>query len=529
MKPGSLYDRIFGFLGQLIALNLLWIVCSLPVITAGASTTALYYCTLKLHKDGDIRVFHDFFKSFKQNFKQSTLIWILMAAVAVFLYMEKESLVTMPGSMPQIFNYVILAVCIPLIAIALYIFPTVAAFENKTMTLITNAFYFAVKHIGYALAVAVITILQMTMTLVDAICLKKVKRVAIPEEEQNKIKDTFGKGQPRQEEKNENEQAGPYTVDGLTYRYSYIQSEQVSDVEELGFQIAKFSFDDCGDMTLASSEKKEREERFQNYIKAGSGKVSEKEAKEKVSGLGSGDWEIFESSSKALTEGSTTLEKDDFIFERMIDGVPVNYVRETSLPVNEQALEWENEDGTLHEGQSEGWENEVLTMDFCSGTLQSFLHRNPIEASNASDERLFLLPFDEVKDIFEKTITLQVMTEDRNRMISVDGGSHYRYPSIDAQSAEITITKVQLGYMCMPDSEGSDTEAVLIPVWDFYGTWTSKEPEYEYGNGEDGPVIGDVTMDAAGVPLLTIDARDGSVIQRIQAGWAASMGSKDIK
>ena len=45
----------------------------------------------------------------------------------------------------------------------------------------------------------------------------------------------------------------------------------------------------------------------------------------------------------------------------------------------------------------------------------------------------------------------------------------------------------------------------------------------------DGPVIGDVTMDDAGVPLLTIDARDGSVIQRIQAGWAASMGSKDIK
>ena len=38
MKPGSLFDRIFGFLGQLIALNLLWIVCSLPIITAGAST-----------------------------------------------------------------------------------------------------------------------------------------------------------------------------------------------------------------------------------------------------------------------------------------------------------------------------------------------------------------------------------------------------------------------------------------------------------------------------------------------------------
>ena len=101
---------------------------------------------------------------------------------------------------------------------------------------------------------------------------------------------------------------------------------------------------------------------------------------------------------------------------------------------------------------------------------------------------------------------------------------YHPYPSIDAQSAEISITKVQLGYMCMPDSEGSDTEAVLIPVWDFYGTWTSKEPEYEYGNGEDGLVMGDVTMDDTGVPLLTIDARDGSVIQRVQAGWAVSTG-----
>ena len=360
---------------------------------------------------------------------------------------------------------------------------------------------------------------------VDTICLKKVRRVAISEEEQNKIKETFGKGQPMQEENDENEQAGTYTVDGLTYRYSYVQSEQESDVEELEFRIAKFIFDDCGDMTLASNEKKEREERFQNYIKAGSGKVSEKEAKDKVSSLVSGDWEIFESSSKELTEGKTTLEKDDFIFERMIDGIPVNYVRDTSLPVNEQAIEWENEDGTLHEGQSEGWENEVLTMDFCSGTIQSFLHRNPIEASNVSDEGLFLLPFDEVKDIFEKTITLQVMTEDKNRMIAVDGGSDYRYPSIDAQSAEMTITKVQLGYMRMR-SEDSDTEAILIPVWDFYGTWTSEEPEYEYGNGAgDELVMGNVTMDDAGVPLLTIDARDGSVIQRVQAGWAVSTES----
>ncbi len=71
-------------------------------------------------------------------------------------------------------------------------------------------------------------------------------------------------------------------------------------MEELGFRIAKFIFDDCGDMTLASSEKKEREERFQNYIKAGSGKVSEKEAKDKVPGLVSGTGRYLKASQKHL-------------------------------------------------------------------------------------------------------------------------------------------------------------------------------------------------------------------------------------
>ena len=162
------FFTVMGRVADLIMLNVVFLICCLPIVTIGASLTALHYVTLKMARNEESYIIRSFFKSFKQNFKQSTLIWILMAAVAVFLYMEKESLVTMPGSMPQIFNYVILAVCIPLIAIALYIFPTVAAFENKTMTLITNAFYFAVKHIGYAIAVAVITILPMTMTLVDA-------------------------------------------------------------------------------------------------------------------------------------------------------------------------------------------------------------------------------------------------------------------------------------------------------------------------------------------------------------------------
>lgn len=167
-NEGGLFSRIFGFLGQLIALNLLWILCSIPVVTAGASTTALFYCTLKIHKDGDCRTFKDFFKSFRANFKQSTIVWLLMILTAVIIYFERKTIPSMPGIMPVIFSYLLIAACIPLIMTALYIFPTVAAFDNKIRKLAMNALYFSIKNIIYTLAVAAITIAPMFFTLVDA-------------------------------------------------------------------------------------------------------------------------------------------------------------------------------------------------------------------------------------------------------------------------------------------------------------------------------------------------------------------------
>ncbi len=168
LNEGSLFSKIFGFLGQLIALNLLWIVCSLPAITAGASTTALFYCTLKLHKEKDCDVFHDFFKSFKMNFRQSTLVWLLMALAGMLFYFERKALPSMPGIMPVVFSYVLTASCIPFVLIALYIFPTIAAFDNKIWKLLSSALYFSVKNILYALAISAITIAPMFFTLVDA-------------------------------------------------------------------------------------------------------------------------------------------------------------------------------------------------------------------------------------------------------------------------------------------------------------------------------------------------------------------------
>ena len=88
-------NKFFVFMGRvadLILLNILCILCCIPIVTAGASITALYYVTLKMARDEESYIIRSFFRSFKQNFKQSTLIWILMLAAGVLIHMEKSAL-----------------------------------------------------------------------------------------------------------------------------------------------------------------------------------------------------------------------------------------------------------------------------------------------------------------------------------------------------------------------------------------------------------------------------------------------------
>ncbi|MCI9283306.1 MAG: DUF624 domain-containing protein [Lachnospiraceae bacterium] len=161
-------NQFFLFLGKLIALNLLWVISCIPVITIGASTTALFYCTLKLHKDKDISAWKFFWKSFRSNFLQSTIIWILLLAAALLLWLERTAITTMPTGARQIFTYVLTAAGLFLLLITLYIFPTVASFENKTLKLVSHTLYFIFRQPGYAVAVVAITCLPMYFTLVDA-------------------------------------------------------------------------------------------------------------------------------------------------------------------------------------------------------------------------------------------------------------------------------------------------------------------------------------------------------------------------
>lgn len=160
--------RLFDFLGHLILLNLLWIITCIPVITIGPATTALYYSVLKMHKGNASSALRDYFTSFKQNFRQSSIAGVLLSAAGVLLYLEYRFLTSMEGGVSVILSYVILAVFVLWYILVIYLFPVISAFSNKLGTLAGHACFFAFRHILYLLATLAVSYFPMHFTLVDA-------------------------------------------------------------------------------------------------------------------------------------------------------------------------------------------------------------------------------------------------------------------------------------------------------------------------------------------------------------------------
>lgn len=153
-------------LGDLIILNLLYILTSIPIITLGASTTALY-AVMKTADENvySSSVFKNYFRAFFKNFKKSTLIFLILlipgAIVAVNLYILLIGLME-----DSVVNYVLCAIPIVVFVFAWnYVFPLTAKFENTVRKTFGNAFILSVMHLPTTVLLTVLNLLPLVVFL----------------------------------------------------------------------------------------------------------------------------------------------------------------------------------------------------------------------------------------------------------------------------------------------------------------------------------------------------------------------------
>lgn len=163
------YDSpIMQFLSRLtdiIILNILFIICSLPVFTIGASMTALYSVTLKMVKNEESYIFSSFFSSFKNNFKHSTISWLVLLATSIVIWMDYRILGVSGGTLSRIFSAVLIPICIFLLLISIYIFPFIARFENTIRNSWKNAFLISIAQLPYTALLLLLLALAAAFTL----------------------------------------------------------------------------------------------------------------------------------------------------------------------------------------------------------------------------------------------------------------------------------------------------------------------------------------------------------------------------
>ena len=152
-------------IANIMLLSCLWILFSIPIITVGASTAALYYVTQKEVQGENPSIFSGFFKSFRENLKQGTVLTLIFGAAAALIYYDYLFSYMVEGLGGSFLRAVFIVFAAVWLMAACYAFPLQAQFVNSVKNTLKNALFIGLAHPGR-------TVLLIAVNLIPAaVCL----------------------------------------------------------------------------------------------------------------------------------------------------------------------------------------------------------------------------------------------------------------------------------------------------------------------------------------------------------------------
>lgn len=152
---------------DLILLNILWIVFSIPIITIGASTTALYTVTLKMVSNEEGYIAKEFWKAFKENLKQGTIIWLVLWMIGMALGIDCYVIQRYFLGIRSLIMITIGIIGFIWMFEMIFVFPVLAKFDNSIMNTMKNAIMIPVARLPYAFLTIAVTVICIVVTLLS--------------------------------------------------------------------------------------------------------------------------------------------------------------------------------------------------------------------------------------------------------------------------------------------------------------------------------------------------------------------------
>ena len=157
-EEGSPFQRGLNRTADLLILNLLTLLMCIPVITAGASLTAMHYVLLKMVRGEEGYIVKSFFRSFKREFGQATILWILFVALGALMASNMVLVLEGTGHYPIWLPSSILVAAVLELIIMIYTFALLSRFDNSVYHTLLNAVTLTFSELPRSLAMAVITL-----------------------------------------------------------------------------------------------------------------------------------------------------------------------------------------------------------------------------------------------------------------------------------------------------------------------------------------------------------------------------------
>ncbi len=188
---------------DMILVNLLWLVCSIPVVTLGAATTAMYTVTFQIVRGENPAVWKNFWNAFRDNCRQATIIWLIFLAAGAFIFLDLYLLLFGLKTL-YFWEKIIVAILAVLAFIWLtmfqMVFPLLSQFENTVKRTILNSYMIPLNNAMLSLGLLIISVFIVVLGAMFAPFIGFGVWATVNSYFMNKLFDKYIPAEPQEEE-----------------------------------------------------------------------------------------------------------------------------------------------------------------------------------------------------------------------------------------------------------------------------------------------------------------------------------------
>lgn len=165
-SPDSRFMQFMSRMGDLLLLNILFLISCIPLVTVGAASAAMYTVCFRMGTDQEGSTVKSFFRAFRDNFRQGTVLWLVLALFIVTAGLNTLLFGSMSGALRFLSVPFGILLILALLAFG-YGFPLVSLFRNNTLSTLKNALFLSIGHLPRSLLIALLNCFPAVLLLTD--------------------------------------------------------------------------------------------------------------------------------------------------------------------------------------------------------------------------------------------------------------------------------------------------------------------------------------------------------------------------